>query len=314
MSSVTGDASVRRGFILVGVDGSAAAESAVGYAAREADRLGLRLVLLHVIPEVALGTAPGRLDPLALTDIPPHLRERRDRVLGEAATLAHAVLTEDRVTTRMVVGERVPALLSAGEGARTIVLGAPWHSRVDRLITGSVVGGVAARATCPVVGVPEDWTSSGDQGRIVVGVKNPVDPAAEHLVGRAIVIAAERKCRLTVLHAWEFPVVYDNMIATTPEEQAWNRIKSGSLEELVHLARGRHDHVAVDFRIVHGQGAHALVEASTTADLVVISRRRHAFPSGHLGAAGRAVLRESRCPVEVLPALDLVEPADPADR
>jgi nucleotide-binding universal stress UspA family protein len=69
----------------------------------------------------------------------------------------------------------------------------------------------------------------------------------------------------------------------------------------VDLARGPHGDVEVGFRLVHGQGAHAIVDASSGADLLVITRRRHGFPGGHLGAAGRAVLRESRCPVEVLP-------------
>lgn len=309
--STTGEgAAPTRGFTLVGIDGSAAAEAAVRYAARDADRRGLDLQLLHVIPTVALGTIPGSDAPQALAEMAPRLRHRRDHVLGEAATLARDVLPPDRVSTRMVAGERVPELLSAAVGARMVVLGSPWHPRVDRLIIGSVVAGVAAKAPCPVVGVPEGWSSADEHGRVVVGVKNPEDAAAVSLVGRAIEVAGERKARLTILHAWEFPVVYDNMIATTPEEQAWNRIKGGSLDELVRQARGPHDEVAVDFRTVHGQGAHALVEASGSADLIVISRRRHAFPSGHLGAAGRAVLRHSRCPVEVTPPLDPVEPAD----
>ena len=287
--------------ILVGVDGSAAAETAVRYAALEADRCGASLRLLHVIPALAIGTLPAPADPLMLADIDPRLSRRRDRVLGSAAKLARTVLPDDHVTTSVVAGDRVSTLLTAAGHARTLVLGAPWHPRIDRLITGSVVGGVAARATVPVVGVPAEWRPEDDRGQIVVAVKSPEDPDTESLVGRAIGIAAERKSRLTVLHAWEFPVVYDNMIATTVEERAWSRIKRGSLAEVIALARGPHTEVEVDYRIFHGQPAHAIVDASSKADLLVIGRRRHAFPFGHLGAVGRTVLRESRCPVEVLP-------------
>jgi nucleotide-binding universal stress UspA family protein len=52
---------------------------------------------------------------------------------------------------------------------------------------------------------------------------------------------------------------------------------------------------------VHGQPAQVLRDASASADLVLIARRRHAFPVGHLGGTARALLRESLAPVMVLP-------------
>jgi nucleotide-binding universal stress UspA family protein len=60
--------------------------------------------------------------------------------------------------------------------------------------------------------------------------------------------------------------------------------------------------VPVEIDVVQGQPAKAVVDASRTADLLVIIRRPLAFPFGSLGGTGRAILRESRCPVEVLPA------------
>jgi nucleotide-binding universal stress UspA family protein len=44
-----------------------------------------------------------------------------------------------------------------------------------------------------------------------------------------------------------------------------------------------------------------LRDASVGAELMVIARRRHAFPVGHLGGTARALLRESLAPVMVLP-------------
>lgn len=297
--------------ILVGVDGTRAAESAVLYAAREADRAGAPLRILHVIPELPRGAVPGVVDPAAIDELDPRLQHRRDHVLGAARGIAHQLLPDARVSTAVVTGERVSALLTASEQARLVVLGAPWHSTVDRLVTGSVVGGVAARAAVPVIAVPEGWSSTSEHGRVVVAVKAPDAPEAGPLIAAGVALAAERKATLSILHAWEFPVVYDNMIATTFEEEAWNETKRQTLAGLVAGAAGSGSgsgsEVTVDYRLVHGQGAHAVVAASQHADLVVISRRRHAFPFGHLGAAGRAVLRESRCPVVVLP------PHRPAD-
>ena len=303
----------RGGVIVVGVDGSRAADAAVTWAAIEADRLECGLRLLHVIPMVALSGLHAESAGDALPKSDAALRHRRDRILGQPAKLARTILPQDRVTTDMVPGERVPELVSAAAQARAVVLGAPWHPRVDRLITGSVVGGVAARAGVPVVGVPEDWTSHQDQGRIVVAVKHPEGEASRRMVAQAIGIAASRKSRLTVLHSWEFPVVYDNMIATVDQEQEWTDVKRQSLEELVELAGGADSGVSIDVEVVHGQGAHAVVAAAADADLVIISRRRHAFPFGHLGAPGRTVLRESRCPVEVVPPLDPEPSRDSAD-
>lgn len=294
--------------ILVGVDGTTAAESAVLYAAREADRTGAPLRILHVIPELPLGAVPGVVDPAVVDELDPRLQHRRDHVLGAARAVACELLPGERVSTAVVTGERVSALLTASEQARLVVLGAPWHSAVDRLVTGTVVGGVAARAAVPVIAVPAGWSSASEHGRVVVAVKAPDAPEAGPLVTAGVALAAERKARLSILHAWEFPVVYDNMIATTFEEEAWNETKRQTLAGLVaDAADAAKAEVAVDYRLVHGQGAHAVVAASEHADLVVISRRRHAFPFGHLGAAGRAVLRESRCPVVVLP------PRRPAD-
>lgn len=297
--------------ILVGVDGSAAAKAAARYAAVEADDIGVDLRLLHVVPTVAVGTLRRSVDSLDVIDA-PRLQHRRDVMFSEAVGVATSVLPPDRVTTHMVAGERVPTLLTAAEDARLVVLGAPWHRRIDRLVTGSVVSGVAARAHVPVVGVPEGWTTAREHGRVVVGVRHPEDPVSVDLVRRAIEIAAIRKCRLTILHAWEFPVVYDNMIATTDDEQAWSDVRLGELEALVNMVGRSDPEVAIDFQVSHGQGANALVEASADADLVLITRREHGFPLGHLGSAGRAVLLASRCPVEVVPPEPRPRPGTPA--
>ena len=57
-----------------------------------------------------------------------------------------------------------------------------------------------------------------------------------------------------------------------------------------------------------GQPARVIADASAESDLLVIGRRRHTFPVGRLGSTGRALLRESHCPIEVLPpVLDVIE-------
>ena len=43
-------------------------------------------------------------------------------------------------------------------------------------------------------------------------------------------------------------------------------------------------------------------------DVLLLSRRVHAFPIGHLGGTARALLRHSSCPVEVVPPVDDPDP------
>jgi nucleotide-binding universal stress UspA family protein len=47
----------------------------------------------------------------------------------------------------------------------------------------------------------------------------------------------------------------------------------------------------------------ALVEAGSVVDLVVVGRHGHrALREAHVGAVARAVMRESKAPVEVVPS------------
>jgi hypothetical protein len=64
----------------------------------------------------------------------------------------------------------------------------------------------------------------------------------------------------------------------------------------------------METRIVHGPAARVLLDVSDASDLLVISRRKLAFPPfGRLGAVGHDLLRLSDVPVHVVPYT-----ADPA--
>ncbi|MFD0554963.1 universal stress protein [Streptomyces rectiviolaceus] len=52
-------------------------------------------------------------------------------------------------------------------------------------------------------------------------------------------------------------------------------------------------------RVVHGLAGHHLVEAASTADLLVIGR---CVPTGpHLGQTAHSAIHHSRCPVVIVP-------------
>lgn len=288
--------------VVVGVDGTPASKAALRYGAEEAVRLGTGLRLVHVMSDAAalLGVLPG-LYRLPGVDARAYGR----RVLHEAREQVSGVLPADRVSGSLASGAVADGLVSAAEQARLLVLGDQHRPLVDRVFTGSVLAGVAGRARTPVVAVPASW-QAGARRPIVAAVKDCADPGG--LVRRAFEIAHAHLTGLVLVHVWQLPTMYDDVIATRVDEDAWTERIRDCLQALVDDVRSDFRDVEVELRIVHGQPAGVLCEISRYADLMLLSRRPHRFPWGHLGAVGRTVLRESRCPVEVLPPA--AEPVD----
>mgnify|MGYP003392118168 FL=1 len=167
--------------IVVGIDGSSASSAAIRFAAHEAKRLGGGIHLVHVVPNYEPVTP---MFPLA----PPDLVETGREILAGAEEDALDLLAPGQVTTSLLNGPRVAALVDEAKRARLVVLGAERRPAIDRLLTGSTVYGVAAHASCPVIAVPPEWSADVEHHSIVVGVKSAEDSA--DLVRRAFEIAA----------------------------------------------------------------------------------------------------------------------------
>ncbi|GGK87368.1 hypothetical protein Sme01_48700 [Sphaerisporangium melleum] len=141
---------VRYGEIVVGYDGSPAAEAAMGYALREAELRGARVRVLHAwssppFSPYATATAGGLAE--ALGEVTREVRLRvavwRERFEGV------------QVGERAVRGHPVPVLARASRRADIVVVGSGPHG--DELGAGGigpVRHGVLRRAHCPVAIVP----------------------------------------------------------------------------------------------------------------------------------------------------------------
>ena len=197
--------------ILVGVDGSRASSAAIRFGVHEAQRLGVPLRLVHVTAEFA-PVAP--MHPM----LPADLEETGRAILAMAADEARA-LQPVQLSTSLISGPRSPALVRAAQDVRLIAFGHERHATFERLLTGATVTGVAAAAACPVVAVHRDWTPEGEHRRVLVGIKATAD--SSQLLRRAFEAAAERKAQLVVLHAWELPGAYDDMIAARVDLEEW---------------------------------------------------------------------------------------------
>lgn len=286
--------------VVVGVDETSAGRRGVRYAATEARRLGTWLQILHVTPGYTVGAG--------VPPVPEDVLQSYGLELLEGARKhAQATVPDLQVETTLVAGTTtVHALVESSSEAALLVLGAERRSFAGRIWTGDVVAGVSARASCPVTVVPPEWEPGHEHGLVVVAVKD--SERATELVGAGLERADALQADLLVLHAWKAPSGYDDIMAKRTFADEYNRRQTTLLEQVVDAQRAAHPDVSVRIEVLHTQPARLLVRASADADRLLISRPAHGGALHHLGGVGRAVIQDSRCPVEVLPASDVDSP------
>ncbi len=139
---------VRHG-IVVGADGSAESLTVLEFAYREASLHGLPLTVVHCFWDVNTSMAT----PVSVSPVPVDVESER-LLLAESV----AGLTEKfpDVKMRKAVARGLPqeVLVSLGERANLLVVGAHQAGRVSRMLYGSVSVAVVEHAACPVAVVP----------------------------------------------------------------------------------------------------------------------------------------------------------------
>lgn len=139
--------------VVVGVDGSAVSDRAIGYAFETASRLGRPLVGVHSWGESAFN--------------PFDVVEEWDSNRSEFQDRSREVLAESMATwagrypdvpVRHVVGADQPAqlLLSEAKDANLLVVGSHGRGAVRRAFLGSVSHAVLNQASCPVAVLPAE--------------------------------------------------------------------------------------------------------------------------------------------------------------
>lgn len=147
------------GPILVPTDFSEGATHAVQAAALLAQNLGVRLTLLHVMPEAL--PPKGEKDPKAR-------RRAADRVRREAETRLRSLtetlnLNPEQVDLSLVTGVDATEIVHIGNAinAGFIVMGTRGLTGLPRVLLGSVADQVLREAPCPVLVVPLGTVPSG---------------------------------------------------------------------------------------------------------------------------------------------------------
>lgn len=284
------------GVVLVGVDGTPDSDRAIAYGVAEALREGRAVRLVHVIHEAV------PLNPMLPLFGAETLRAVGTRILTEARDRALEAAGDRPLHVEEVLarGPRASAILAHATDAALVVLGVR-SSTAQRIWTGSTTTGVAARAHCPLIAVPEEWDPAAGRRCVVAAVDG--SPASAEVLRAGFTAAEERHCRLLVVHAWRPTGQYDAAIGGRVAAEAWQRQTEPAVWELVAGWRGDFPAVEVEVDLRYQNVVVALAELARHADLLVLGRRGERAPFGlSLGSRARTMLRVAVCPVEIVPA------------
>ncbi|WP_263172467.1 universal stress protein [Streptomyces sp. SCSIO ZS0520] len=285
------------GLVVVGVDGSATALAAVETAAQEAQWRGarLRLVYAFVLPTLYAPLGPSTLDAPG-----SGLRESVGRLLTEAEERAAGVAPDVQATQVLVEGDPLTVLEEQSRTADLVVVGSRGLGGFLGLIVGSTAVRLAARARCPVVVVREQV---GGTGPILLGIDG--SPAGAAAIDFAFAEAELRGAALRAVHCWTtwnapMPPPQDESMPYANEPGALEAGEKRLLSEALAGRREKFPAVRVEPEVVRGGTREALIEASRSAQLLVVGARgRGGFTGLLLGSVSQAMLHHAHCTVAV---------------
>ena len=269
--------------VVVGYDGKEHSQGALLWAAAEAARRGAPLLVVHAANYPGMKPGPGVLE------LEPGALDADQEVTARGVAEALQAYPALQVAGATEVTSPADALTEASIDAELVVIGTRGYGRVVGALLGSVAFAVPARASSPVIVVKAAATipPAAAGQRIVVGTDGSAQAAA------AVAFAADRAGAVTA--ALE-------VVACTGESAVTDREAAEAIaRSATAWLREAAPDVAVTMRVEDGPADRVLVDASTSADLVVIGTRgRGALTGMLLGSVSREVISGARCPVAVV--------------
>jgi nucleotide-binding universal stress UspA family protein len=288
--------------ITVGVDGSAGSTAAVAWAAKIASRRHLRLKIVSGLQVAGLYYGGGMTGAGAAT-LFAAIQADGERAVAEARALAASIDKDLVVTTDLPNDPPVPMLIEESRHARMLVVGRTGTGGFADMLVGGTAASVVSHAHCPVAVVRgrHDSTDVPDAGPVVVGVDG--SPNSEQAIAVAFEEASLRGVPLVAVHAWA-DVTYEDTRGTARIRTQPESLEEGEERLLVERLGGwqeKYPDVEIRRVLVRDRPRHALLEASETAQLVVVgSRGRGGFAGMLLGSTSQALVQHAGCPVLVV--------------
>jgi nucleotide-binding universal stress UspA family protein len=282
--------------IVVAVDGSAASDTAVVWAARDAAMHNTPLTLVH-----AVVTPTSTWPPVPYPDsLLEKLEDDAHQAIAHACKLAEDAMPADRkvaIKKELVYSSPALALIKLADQAELIVVGSSGRGLLARGILGSVSSTVVRHAGCPVAVIRDEDLPDPLHGPVLVGIDG--SPASELATAIAFDQASRRGVDLVVLHAWS-----DMAVLELPAFD-WQTVEAEAERSLAEALAGwqeRYPDVPVRRLLVRDLPAQQLIQQSKSleAQLVVVgSHGRGGLTGLILGSVSNTVLHSVRVPVIV---------------
>jgi nucleotide-binding universal stress UspA family protein len=270
--------------IVVGYDGSAGAEDALAWAAREARSRGLVLTVC-----LALSSAYPDVPRTAEGD--REWRRAAEEALAAGVHQARTLMPDGGVWSILVNGPPAAALCEQSADADMVVVGSRGRGGMAGLPIGSVTLKVAAEGRGPVVVVRGTWQRVADHAPLPVVVGTDGSPESAPAVAFAFEEAALRDTYVLAVCA----------LADDPARLGTvGRIRN-DFEELITRQQDDHPGVSVRRQVSEGSARAALREAGVEAQMLVVGARGRGGIEGlPLGSVGLAVLAYATSPVAIV--------------
>lgn len=287
--------------IVVGIDDSPPSDLALDWAAIQAAAEGRHLVLLTAVsvpgPESGAWLAAHGIDDV---QVRVQTRERARSIARRCSARVHERHPGLEVRHELAFADPRDALLEVE--AHLVVLGTRGRGSVRRLLLGSVADTVVKHAARPTVVVRTDRDDAVTREGVVVGVAGDAGDAGA--VDLAFELATARGLPVTAYHCVldvDLPDDSDEVRDLAPDESGAATARQ-LLSAAVESASRRHPAVEVRQRVTDGFADQRLIQASITADIVVVGhRRKHFLTELVYGSAAPRVVEHARCTVAVVP-------------
>jgi len=273
--------------IAVGV-GGAGGWQALAWAAEEADRTGVRLVLLHFcVPGSPLARRTGEPTPAEVELIDPPL--------ARALANVRARLGGQRVALRVRAGDPAECLIEASAGAGLLVIGAGEGGRTMRR--------VLRHAHCPVVVVRPGAQGRGAPlaGHVVAGVDGST--AGHAALEFAFGYAGHHHLPLAAVHV--SPATLDDYFYDDVTLSTHFAAEPAALELLateVEPWTFKYPAVPIRRAVLCGSAADGLIRSGAGARLLVVGdKRRGVIGRARTGDVPLTVATDAPCPTAVVP-------------
>jgi len=274
--------------VLVGADGSAAAERAVSLAAREA---AYRCAALHIVYAVEVPIEVGPT--FGYAPVAGETCRAAGQAIVEAARetaeAAAAAIGAIEIETFVRDAAPIPLLRDRSAEAGLLVTGTRGLGTLRRGLLGSVSTSLARHAHCPVAIVPEQVPDPS--APVVVGV----DGSPRNALAIEIAVDQALRCdsELVAVHAR----------TGSSRDMAGDQRQEAGEDLLARALAGYHarcPELRVLHRVIEDRPARAVLTVAEHAQLIVVgSHARGRFAGLSRGSVSDAVLHAASCPVVI---------------